>query len=121
MINGVLIKELREEKGLTQDKLGTLIGATGNIISRWERGKATPSYHYVQKLSEIFDTSIDFFVKGTNKDIKERSVTENKGMLVFELDSQRLEVPATSEFSAQFWERVDKMIELHTSKKSTTI
>lgn len=118
MINGILIKELRVEKGLTQDKLGTLIGAGGNIVSRWERGKATPSYHYIQKLSEIFDKPIDFFIEGNNKDIKERSITENKGMLIFELDSQRLEVPATSEFSAQFWERVDKMIEIHTSKNT---
>ena len=66
MINGILIKELRVEKGLTQDKLGTLIGAGGNIVSRWERGKATPSYHYIQKLSEIFDKPIDFFIEGNN-------------------------------------------------------
>lgn len=111
MIDGKLIKKLREEKGFTQEELGSSIGTNGNVISRWERGKTTPNHHYITKLSDIFKLPIDFFIKGDTSDIKERSVTENKGMLIFELDSQRLEVPATSEFSKQFWERVDKMIE----------
>ena len=116
MIDGMLIKKLREEKGLTQDELGSSIGTNGNVVSRWERGKTTPNHHYVSKLSEIFNQPIDFLIKGDNSDVKERSVTENKGMLIFELDSKRLEVPATSEFSEQFWERVDKMIEMSKEK-----
>lgn len=120
MIDGNLIKKLRNEKNLTQDELGELIGASGNIVSRWEREKATPSHYYVQKLSEFFEKPIDFFIKGINSGVKERSITENKGMLIFELGSQRLEVPATEEFSTQFWEKVDKMIEIATSRKDIT-
>ena len=48
-------------------------------------------------------------------------VTDNKGMLVFELGSQRLEVPATSEFSNQFWERVDRMIDLSIQHNLATV
>ena len=116
MINGALIKKLREEKGLTQDELGSSIGTNGNVVSRWEREKTTPNHYYISKLAETFHMPIDFFIKGDNTDIKERSVTENKGMLIFEFDSKRLEVPATSEFSEQFWERVDKMIEISMHK-----
>ncbi len=112
MVNGTLIKTLREEAGLTQANLGTLLGTDGNLVSRWETGRAQPSQHYLAKLSEKFNKPIDFFIKGDNGEIKERSITENKGMLVFELGTQRLEVPATSEFSEQFWKRVDRMIEL---------
>ena len=118
MINGNLIKQLREEKKMTQSELGASIGAEGNLISRWERGKAKPSYPYIVKLSNIFGKTIDFFIDGNNTDnqplsIKERSVTENKGMLIFEFEGKKLEVPATAEFSKQFWEHVDKMIELN--------
>ncbi len=121
MINGILIKKLREEKGLTQAELGSKIGTDGNLVSRWERNKSIPSHNYILRLSEVFDKPIDFFMKSENLDIKERSITENKGMLVFELGSQRLEVPATSEFSNQFWERVDRMIDLSIQHNLATV
>ena len=112
MINGASIKELRKGEKLTQEELGDYLGTTGNVVSRWERGIAQPNQDNLVKLSERFNKPTDYFLKGGNSEIKERSVTENKGMLIFELDSKRLEVPATSEFSEQFWKRVDKMIEM---------
>ena len=115
MIDGITIKKLREEKGLTQSELGSQIGTDGNLVSRWERNRAVPSHIYLEKLSELFGKPVDFFHKKSTPEIKERSVTENKGMLTFELGAQRLEVPATSEFSQQFWERVDRIIELSLS------
>lgn len=119
MVSGEVIRNLREEKGLTQDKLGALIGAGGNLVSRWEREKSVPGSYYLQKLSEFFEKPIDYFMKGVSSHVKERSVIENLGTLVFELDSQRLEVPATSDFAEQFWERVDRMIELGISRKES--
>ena len=118
MIDGKLIRKLRQEKGLTQTELGSQVGTDGNVVSRWERNSATPSYPYLVKLAEIFNIPIDSLMKSEPPDIKERSITENKGMLVFELGSQRLEVPATSEFSSQFWDRVDRMIELSTKSNN---
>lgn len=117
MIDGILIKELRKEKGLSQEELGYMIGTEGNLISRWERGTSNPSPYYMQKLSEVFDRPIDYLMKGENSDIKERSVTENKGVLIFETGQQRLEVPATLAFAKQFWERVDRLIDISTSSK----
>lgn len=122
MVNGEVIRDLREEKGLTQDKLGALIGAGGNLVSRWERGKSVPGSYYLQKLSEFFEKPIDYFIEGGVKSqVKERSVIENLGTLVFEFDAQRLEVPATPEFSEQFWERVDRMIEIGAAKKESNV
>ena len=111
MVDGMLIKEMRKEKGLSQEELGELIGGEGNLVSRWERGASSPSSYYMQKLSEVFDKPVDYFIKTEDTDVKERSVTENRGVLVFEIGSQRLEVPATLAFAKQFWERVDRMID----------
>ena len=111
MIDGILIKELRKEKGLSQAELGDLVGAEGNLVSRWERGASTPSHYYMIKLSEVLEKPVEYFIKAEDGDIKERSVTENKGVLIFETGSQRLEVPATLAFAKQFWERVDRMID----------
>ena len=121
MVNGTLIKQLREEKGLTQSDLGAKIGTDGNVVSRWERKKATPSNQYLSRLADFFERPIDDFMKGDKDklDIKERSVTENRGTLTFEFDSRKLEVPATEEFAKQFWERVDRIIDLSMSQKIT--
>ena len=118
MIDGTVIKELRREKGLSQAELGYLVGAEGNLVSRWERGASTPSHYYMVKLSEVFEKPTDYFLKNEDSEIKERSVTENKGVLIFETDGQRLEVPATLAFAKQFWERVDRMIDNSITAKS---
>lgn len=117
MIDGLILKELRREKGLSQEELGDLVGTDGNVVSRWERGTSNPSLYYVRKLSEVFDRPVDYLMKGEDADIKERSITENKGVLIFETGSQRLEVPATLAFAKQFWERVDRMIDISISEK----
>ena len=36
--------------------------------------------------------------------------TEDKGVLVYEANGQKIQVPATPEYAAQFWARVDKMM-----------
>ena len=118
MIDGMILKELRKEKGLSQEELGYMIGTDGNVVSRWERGTSNPSPYYVQKLSEALEKPIDYFIKGEDSDIKERSVTENRGVLIFETGGQRLEVPATLAFAKQFWERVDRMIDNSMAKNS---
>ena len=116
MIDGTRIRELRNARGLTQAELGELIGTDGNLVSRWERGYSTPSPYYMLKLAEVLEKPTEYFSKGDKHETKESSITTNKGMLVFEVGSQRLEVPATSEFSQQFWERVDRMIDNNTAK-----
>ena len=117
MVDGIMIKELRKEKGLSQEELGYMIGTEGNLVSRWERGASTPSPYYMHKLSEVFGKPVDYLIKGEDSDIKERSITENKGVLIFETGQQRLEVPATLAFAKQFWERVDRLIDISTSPK----
>ena len=119
MIDGSLIKALRRERGLSQEELGELVGTEGNLVSRWERGASVPSTYYMQKLSEVFDRPVDYLIKGESSDIKERSVTENKGVLVFETGDQRLEVPATLAFAKQFWERVDRMLDNSMAAKNS--
>ena len=65
----------------------------------------------------MLDKPVDYLMKGESSDIKERSVTENRGVLVFETGGQRLEVPATLAFAKQFWERVDRMIDISIAAK----
>lgn len=55
MTIGDKIKELREEKGLTQTELGAIAGVTDKAVSTWEKGLREPRMGAVEKLSSYFN------------------------------------------------------------------
>lgn len=46
------LRELREQKGLTQAEVGERIGVKGNTISQWEAGTRRPSPEKAKKIAE---------------------------------------------------------------------
>ena len=54
------LKELRIEKGVTQQELGKILNATKMAVSHWESGHSEPSISQLIILSSFFDVSIDF-------------------------------------------------------------
>ena len=61
---GERIKELRLEKGLSQLRLGKLIGVSQKAVDYWERGVNEPKVSYIIKLVKVFDLSFDeFFIE----------------------------------------------------------
>ncbi|ANT66609.1 LexA family protein [Aeromonas hydrophila] len=51
------IKELRKKQGLTQQKLGELVGASRASVSQWESGEHSPSGDYLIALAKVFGVS----------------------------------------------------------------
>ena len=58
---GERIKELRLERGLSQLKLGKLIGVSQKAVDYWERGVNEPKASYVISLVKTFEISFDEF------------------------------------------------------------
>ena len=56
---GEKIKQLREQKGLTQYELAEKIGCGKHNISTWELGKYEPLLANVVALADFFNVSID--------------------------------------------------------------
>lgn len=56
------LKELREEKGLSQRQLAILVDIKQANISRWEAGKIVPNVIDCWKLADFFDVSIDYLI-----------------------------------------------------------
>ena len=54
------IKYLREEKGISQEKLADQLGVSHGIISFWETGKREPKLSNLILLAEYFGVSIDY-------------------------------------------------------------
>lgn len=56
------IKELREEKGMTQQRLSIELGVTQEAVSGYENGKHFISMPCLLKLSEMFNVSCDYIL-----------------------------------------------------------
>jgi len=56
------LKELREEKGLTQAQLGKEIGVVQRAISHYEKGYREPDYKTLKKLCNFFEVTSDYLL-----------------------------------------------------------
>lgn len=53
------LKELRVEKGLSQQKLGEQLGFCNQTISFWENNSREPDLDTLLKISHYFDVSLE--------------------------------------------------------------
>lgn len=58
-IFGIKLKELRLEKGLSQQKLGESLGFCNQTISFWESGSREPDLDTLVKISHFFEIGFD--------------------------------------------------------------
>ncbi len=52
------LKHIRQEKGLTQEQLGKMMGKDYSTIGKWENGTRSPIMEDVIRLSDILDIDI---------------------------------------------------------------
>ncbi len=65
-MKGARIKQLREEKGLTQIELADKLKISNSTIAMYETNKREPSDDMKLKMCELFDCSLDYLVGRTN-------------------------------------------------------
>ncbi len=58
---GEKFKKLREESGLTQGQIAGYLGVDQSYISRYEKNERHLSVDLLEKLSNLFGCSIDYF------------------------------------------------------------
>ena len=58
------ILTLRKSKGMSQEELADAAGVSRQAVSKWESEQSTPDLDKVIILSEIFDVTTDYLLKG---------------------------------------------------------
>jgi transcriptional regulator with XRE-family HTH domain len=78
MAIGDKILALRKQQGWSQQQLAKMVGTSGPIIGRYERGEMTPSVEVAKKLADTFDVTLDYLVDDTGKtaEIKDRAMPQ---------------------------------------------
>ena len=64
---GLFLKELRSERGFTQEQLAELLGVSNRSVSRWETGANLPDLDLLIQISKIFDVELGELVDGERK------------------------------------------------------
>lgn len=77
---GLFLKELRKEKGLTQEQLALKFNVAGRTVSRWETGNNLPDLSLLVELADFYNVDIRELIDGERK--SEIMDTEMKDTLV---------------------------------------
>ena len=57
-----ILRELREEKGLTQSQLAEQVHFSLSIVNKWENGKKNPSVEAIKILAKFFNVTTDYLL-----------------------------------------------------------
>lgn len=68
---GGFLRELRNEKNLTQEQLSEILGVTNRSVSRWETGATMPDFDLLIQLSEYFGVGVGELLDGERAPEKE--------------------------------------------------
>ena len=60
------LKELREEKKITQKEVAEAIGGTQSNLAKWEKEKIQPAADMIIKLADFFGVSADYLLGRTD-------------------------------------------------------
>src|SRR5690348_3724102 len=73
---GQRLREAREAKDLTKDKLGKLVKVHYSQIGRYERNEASPSADVLKKIANALDVTTDYLMNGTTADLAAENIQD---------------------------------------------
>lgn len=82
-MKGLIVKNLRKEKGLTQEELAKVLDISKSTIGMIESEKREGSREVENKIANYFGVSLDYLAGKTNQ--KTFGITEKKKQLVSDL------------------------------------
>jgi len=61
------LKDLREDRDMTQGKIAQLLGTTQQQYSKYEKGIQEIPVHHLITLAEFYHVSVDYLLERTDK------------------------------------------------------
>lgn len=59
-----ILKQLRQNKGITQKELSKILGISQAAYSLYEKGQREPRYEMLEKIADFFNVSVGYLVSG---------------------------------------------------------
>ena len=85
---GSFMKELRNEKQITQEQLSEVLGVSNRTISRWETGNNMPDIVLLMEISDFYNIDIRELLSGERKNINMDKNSKETILKVTEYDNE---------------------------------
>lgn len=105
---GKRITSLRKQAGLTQEGLAKKLNITRSALSQYELGTREPNYDLLIKIADFFDVSIDFLIRGENKETQDKIFNEEARRILEDPDT--LVAAADGKITASILEAAQRII-----------
>lgn len=83
------LKELREERKLTQTEIASAIGGSQSNLAKWEKGTVQPPAESIIKLADFFQVSTDYLL-GREDDFGNIVIKNNASFAVSDAEKKHL-------------------------------
>ncbi|PRS02334.1 transcriptional regulator [Bacillus atrophaeus] len=84
---GDRLKELRDSKKLTQDKLAEILGISRGTYAHYEINKRKPDYETLIKLADFYGVTTDYLLREESKETKDKILNEEALRLLEDPDT----------------------------------
>ncbi len=64
---GLFLKELRKEKGITQEAFAEKMNVSGRTVSRWETGNNSPDISLLAAIADFYEVDVREIIEGERK------------------------------------------------------
>ena len=88
---GSFIKEIRKEKGLTQEQLAEKLDVSQKSVSRWETGKTMPDLSLYEPLCEVLGIQVSELLYAKRMSNDEKAAQGEKTALNLIMTKSQLE------------------------------
>ena len=105
---GGFLKELRKEKGITQEQFAEIIGVSSRSLSRWETGSNMPDLDVLILIADYYEVELREILDGERKSEKMNQELEDTVLKVADYSTNEKRVYAGDEWKARKVEKVEK-------------
>lgn len=87
---GSRLRDLRNEKKLTQDDLGKMLNVSGKTIGAWERDSRQPNIEAINKIASIFNVSTDYLLGNPEKISNTKTADIDDDSIIFTYEGRQI-------------------------------
>ena len=89
---GAFLKELRKEKGLTQEQLAESLNVSGRTVSRWETGSNMPDISTLIEIAVYYDVSIPEIIQGKRENKNMNNETRETAVAIAKYSQNEVKI-----------------------------
>ncbi|MBQ3162828.1 MAG: helix-turn-helix transcriptional regulator [Oscillospiraceae bacterium] len=100
------LRLLREEKGISQQKLAEMLNTSQQNIFKYEKTACEPDISTLIKIADLFNVTVDYLIG--NSEIREKDIKLNAVMLT---EQEKQHMNLWRKLPQEIQEKIDKLIE----------